>query len=528
MKKIVSVVVVLVLLLVVAPWGIGRVAEKRINAGLDQVVEEAPYLKVVDRKWTGGWFRSEQEVTVEVFGDLFRAMEALEKSWDTQAPPIEGDSAEPVEEGPPEGKSAKPTKADKARQAAEEAAAEEAAAAEAARKAAEEEAAAAAAKRQTPIRFTVRNEILHGPVLWTAGFGIARVNTKVVLDEETRKKITEIFGTDEPVRITSRVGFLGGGSTRFSGEGRKVKLKEDSGTITYDDFRLDIGYSSKFDDLDYDGKWPRLVFDDPSINSTMLVEGMTLTGKTQRTRGDLYDGDVRFSIDKVSITDPEKAVTSIEGVHYIVASNTKDEFVTMSAKLGSGKVVNKALKEIKLDLNEVHYDFTVRRLHAETLEKFVASVKDMYTKPMSTPEELEVNFVQPFKEHGLALLSHDPEFVIDRLGIVTPEGEGVVKGVIRLKGLTSEDFGENGTMALLSKIEADLTVEFPQKLLEKLPNGATGAGLAVDQGFAKREGEKLVSHIVYKGMKVTVNGKDVPLPGLGGAPEPQPQPLPEE
>ena len=79
MKKIVSVVVVLVLLLVVAPWGIGRVAEKRINAGLDQVVVQAPYLKIVDRKWTGGWFRSEQEVTFEVFGDLFRTMEALER-----------------------------------------------------------------------------------------------------------------------------------------------------------------------------------------------------------------------------------------------------------------------------------------------------------------------------------------------------------------------------------------------------------------------------------------------------------------
>jgi len=524
MKKIVSVVVVLVLLLVVAPWGIGQVAETRVNAGLDQLVERAPYLKIVDRKWTRGWFRSEQEVTFEVFGDLFRAMEALEKSQETQAPPIEADIVEPVEEAPPAGKPAKATKADKARQAAEQAAAEEAA-----RKAAEEEAAAAVAepaKPPTPLRFTVRNEILHGPVLWTAGFGIARVNTRVVLDEETRKKIAEFFGTDEPVRVSSRVGFLGGGSTRFSGEGRKIKLKDDGGTISYDDFRLDVGYSSKFDKVDYDGQWPRLVFDDPAINSSMLVEDMTLTGKSTRARGrgELYDGDVRFAIDKVSITDADKAVTSIEGIHYIIDSKIDDEFATMSAKLGSGKVTNKSLKEIKLDLNEVHYDFTMRRLHAETLDKFVAAIKDMYTKPMSTPEEVQVNFVEPFKEHGLALLAHDPEFALDRLGIVTPEGEGVIKGVIRLKGVTAADFGENGTMALLNKIEADLTVEVAQKLLEKLPNGATGAGLAVDQGFAKREGEKLVSHIVYKQSKVTVNGKDVPIPGLGGGPEQQPLP----
>ena len=68
MKKIVIVVVVLVALLVVAPWGVGRLAEKRLDHGLDKLVEAAPYLKVVERKWTGGWFKSEQVVTFEVSG----------------------------------------------------------------------------------------------------------------------------------------------------------------------------------------------------------------------------------------------------------------------------------------------------------------------------------------------------------------------------------------------------------------------------------------------------------------------------
>ena len=49
-----------------------------------------------------------------------------------------------------------------------------------------------------PIRFTVRNEILHGPVLWPASLGIARVNTRLVLSDDIRKKLIETFGTDEP------------------------------------------------------------------------------------------------------------------------------------------------------------------------------------------------------------------------------------------------------------------------------------------------------------------------------------------
>ena len=54
----------------------------------------------------------------------------------------------------------------------------------------------------------MRNEILHGPVLWPASVGIARVNSKLVLNDEIRAKLTEIFGTDEPVRISTRVRIL--------------------------------------------------------------------------------------------------------------------------------------------------------------------------------------------------------------------------------------------------------------------------------------------------------------------------------
>ena len=61
MKKIIVIALALLAVLVLAPWGIGAVAEKRVNAGLDQLVETAPYVSIVERKWTRGWFRSEQE-----------------------------------------------------------------------------------------------------------------------------------------------------------------------------------------------------------------------------------------------------------------------------------------------------------------------------------------------------------------------------------------------------------------------------------------------------------------------------------
>ncbi len=123
------------------------------------------------------------------------------------------------------------------------------------------------------------------------------------------------------------------------------------------------------------------------------------------------------------------------------------------------------------------------------------------------------------------MLKHDPEFVIDRIGVLTPQGEGVIKGVVRFKGMDQADFA-SGSMAWLNKIEADFTIEAAQKLIEKFPNGGTGAGAAVEEGFAKREGDKLVSHIEYKKGELKVNGKTQGLPGLGGPPPDQMAPEP--
>jgi hypothetical protein len=75
-----------------------------------------------------------------------------------------------------------------------------------------------------------------------------------------------------------------------------------------------------------------------------------------------------------------------------------------------------------------------------------------------------------------------------------------------------------GFMALIGKIEADITIEVAQKLIEKIPSGATSAGAAIDAGYAKRDGDRLVSHIEFKRGELTVNGKAQGIPGLGGPP----------
>ena len=449
MKKITIAALLLILVLVAAPWGIGQLAEQRVNAGLDRIVEQAPYLTIAERKWTRGWFRSEQQVTFEVLGTWMRALD-------------------------PGGASGE------------------------------------------PLRFTVRNEILHGPVLWPLSLGIARVNTRLELDAKTRQKIVDVFGSDDPVRMSTRVGFFGGGTTRLSGDGRTIKPKGGKGSLKYDDFKLDTSYSGDLDDIDIKGSWPSIEIL-PTEGGSVLIEDVTLVSRNERILGDLYDTDARLRVDKVRVIGPDKSETLVEGVHYLVDTQVDKDFINLGAKFGSGKVRNKELDEMKLQLDEVHYDFTLRRLHTQTLADFYGAFKKMYANPVATAAGADAALLAPLRKYGAELLKYDPELAIDRIGVATPDGNGYLTGVLRLKGATAEEF-QAGFLALVAKLEADINIEMAQKLIEKIPSGATSAGAAIDAGYAKRDGDRLVSHIEFKRGELKVNGKTQGIPGLGGPP----------
>ena len=124
----------------------------------------------------------------------------------------------------------------------------------------------------------------------------------------------------------------------------------------------------------------------------------------------------------------------------------------------------------------------------------------------------------PLKEHGMELLKYDPEFVIDRIGIVTPEGDGYIKGVITLKGATAEDFA-GGSMALIGKIDADITIDVSREDGPEIPERLDGRG----RGWSTRATPSAratgwSARSCSPRAQLTVNGKPQAIPGLGGPP----------
>lgn len=447
MKKPVVVVAILVLLLVAAPWGIGRIAEQRVDRGIEQLVDVAPYLRIAERTYTPGWFRSEQEVTFEVVGPGPR----LPASSDGKLP-----------------------------------------------------------------RFTIRNEILHGPVLWTAGFGLARVNTRIAVPDAVRQSMVRTFGTDEPLRISTRIGFFGGRRTTFAGDARKVVLENGGGEISWEDLRVDVSYSSDLDSFDIEGDWPRMEFHDAAGTNGGVIEDVTIDGESERIEGDLYDGDIELRIGQVAIQEPSGGYDA-EDVYYVADSSLDGDFMSVSFGFGTGEITGSSLKLFGSKVDEMHYDFAVRRLHTKTLARLTTAIRESYTKPPVAGVSAEIAALEPIKAQALALFEHDPELIIDRLGLKTPEGEAYFKGVIRFKGVTEEDLAIGG-LGLIGKVEAEIEFAGHRKVVEKFPGGATSVGEMIDNGYVVREGDKLVSKIEFRRGALSINGKPQGIPGFAPPP----------
>jgi uncharacterized protein YdgA (DUF945 family) len=440
MKRLAMVVAVFAVLLVAAPWGIGKLAQSRVNAGLDQLVEAAPYLSIVGRKYTPGWFRSEQEVTFEVTGP----------------------------------------------------------------------------------RFTVRNEILHGPVLWFSGFGIARVNSRVVLAADLRRRMIDAIGTDEPLRVSTRIGFFGGRTTTLESEKRTVILKHGATELSWDDLEVSAAYSSDLDSLEIDGKWPRVALRSLAGGPEGgEISDLSMDGTSERLEGDLYDTDFSLSFGKATLVDAAGKSLEIDDGHYEVGTTVDGEFVSIGLKAGWGAARGRDLEMFGGDVQAVHYDFTFRRLHTHTLAKLVTTIKDSYSKPPTPGVNAENAAVGPIKAQVMELFRHDPEFSIDRVGLSTKDGDAHLTGVLRCRGVTQQDL-EVGGLGLLAKLEADLSFEAPLALVDKIDGGPAWISQMVDEGLLARQGEKLVSRLEYAAGELKVNGKVQAIPGLKAPPPPEP------
>ncbi len=468
MKKILGIVVVLLVLCYPAiAWLMGFVIEARVGLPVGQLNAQTPYLTIVDQKYHRGWYTSEQDVTL-----AFSPGSAL------------GGAA----------------------------------------------AGGAPAAWAANLRFTVHSVIHHGPLCGPTCVAVARIDTQLVLSDEAKALVSKVYGATPPLKIESRLNFLGGGAMTISNPPIKDFVTDDGTHLSWDGFEIRGTYAKHNDAVEFTGTAPHLLVS-AKDGSQLELAALSLHTRNHRVLPLLYAGDMEFSVGKTSFARAGGAgAVAVEDVHYNVKATPDGEFIDMALSLGSG-----AVHAAAANLKATHLDFSFTHLQMqamETMSEKMQAFNQQRAGASSAPDPGAM--FAALKEPAIALLLQNPELHFDLVGFETAHGAVALKGVVRLVGVAAADLAPGADpKALVAKVEANLDLSIDDAALAEMPGmGPTGGQklqAMAKQGFVNRQGNGWHSKIRFSQGQLTMNDQPFSPAAMSGQQAPPPgmiQPMP--
>ncbi len=483
MKKnwIAIVIALLVIAYPASAWWIGKKVESGMVANTERMLATTPYLKVIRRNHQGGIFSSTEDTTIEIAGDLFRSLSEMQKAPEKST----SEESDPSAIEPPPAIPKEPMK---------------------------------------PITLRVLSHIKHGPFAG-GGLAFAKVDTELVFDDKVQLEIDKVFAGKKPLTLSTVMNWSGGGTTDVNSPAANVTIQQGAATLNWHGLQGKIHFTKDLASYKADVSSAGLEFTGGPKKEMMKIGTMQIQSDKKRLGESafLYTGKDNGTIKEMSFSneaDPSKAF-SLNDIAYVGDMTEAGGFVDMVAKMGAKNFA------IGADTyGGAHYDFTIKHLHAATLEKLIKSFGDFYSGKHKTPEEMMAASMAPWKNYGPEILKHNPEFIIDRVSFATADGEAVLKANVKIPGATAEDVAN--PMTLIPKIDASADFTLPEALVAKLAGAgkqtdeekATAAEMmqqqlqsAEQQGYIVRADKLIKTHFEWKNGKGMVNGKPLPMPG---------------
>jgi uncharacterized protein YdgA (DUF945 family) len=402
-KRLLVTVVILVLLYPVMAWVTGRVIESRTSAALAELTDKAPYLTVTEVKYHRGWYTSEQDLTLSLFATQMAGLA-----------PLMGGNGQVLAKGVP---------------------------------------------------ISLHSVIHHGPICGWSCFALARVNSHLVLSNEAKAAITLIYGSAEPLTITARMGFLGGGTTIFSSPALNGTALPGGAKLSSDGFKIRVDYTRHHDAYKIDGSLPHVLVDGPD-GKRFEIRSVAFKGNSTRALGELYASDFDFGIDSISYSGAQgSSPFLLSDFKYVGKSTIDGGFMSIALQLDSG-----AIGAAEVKLKDAKFDLSFKHLDMAALAALTDKLRALYKQQASDPAKYSQNMAAVLKEQGLPLLLKQPVLSLDRIGLDTMSGQVLLTGTLSIPGVTAADLASDaGIAALKQKLVGDFEVSLDDSALNELP-----------------------------------------------------------
>lgn len=337
------------------------------------------------------------------------------------------------------------------------------------------------AGEESPNDITVTHDIVHGP--WPMGKA-ARVVSRFQLPPESESKLMQALQRQPPLEWTA-VADWSGASTHSLHSPAFDSVFEDGSALTWGGLRGEWALTAQRNAVQGFLRMPTLAVKVEDGNLMEMQDTEITFDAHLAEHHTFWSGPVAMKVGTIAVRDPEADTQfKIEGLDISSSTTLQDTLVDMGLDM---RVTQVAMPQYKLD--KVDLSVQLNNVDASWLDEMM----------LWPQQHLEEDEQLPSMLRSLpVLLAGKPEIVIDRFGMVTPEGPAQMSAHIAYVGQQPEAFNPVTdlharlratlpktivTQLLDSKVRSDYL-----ELLERLEQDFNDEELqaAVDDGVAKR------------------------------------------
>jgi uncharacterized protein YdgA (DUF945 family) len=415
------------------------------------------------------------------------------------------------------------------------------------------------------IRFT--NTVKHGPFPDLANFDLrpasAIVTTRFDMSDSTRKTLALFFGDKEPITVTNRLGFGGGGELKIDIPAFDYEEALSGVKVKWQGFTLNVDYSHGFRQYRTDASSPsfsleaaskgmvhfdgvRYISDiRPGATGVKLGTSELTVNNVQFNWKDSIPysiklNDLVYLLTRVHVGEfinPsgefKPSNVSLKGLHYQIVTSEEDPYINSRGKLGfdTFSYNDQVYGPMRLDVSANH-------LHGPTLLKLDQAISQIPIEGVD-PVALRKSYVSTVKKYGLPLLENDPRLVVNDFYLKMPAGEASLKGQLALNGLKDSDLKD--PLLVLKRVQVNAQMSLPRQTLESLvvtqarnlftvdqsaedqPNLKEIDDLAkslldnqlaqwIQEGYIQQDKGQISTRVDYQNGELRISQKRVPLP----------------
>ena len=365
------------------------------------------------------------------------------------------------------------------------------------------------------------NHVKHGPLPSLLDFDFrparALVRTEFGMSASTRKNLAIFFGEKNPISISNRLNFGGGGELKVKVPDFDYEEALSGVSIKWKGFALKLDYDQRYNGYQTEARSPGFQFQVASkgglaFNGVRYLSG----GRSGKTGVKL--GTSELSVREVRLDSRERVLCSIKlnELVYLVTRVRIGDFINPSREFQPSAVTLKdfryqivtseqgdyvntrgKLNFAEFNLNENRYgpmrfDVSANHLHGPTLVKLDQVLGQVPFEGVD-PLLLRKQYIDAIKKNSSPLLRNDPHLVINDFYLKLPSGAVKLEGRLGVRGLLPSDL--NDATQFIRRFEVGANLSLPRQTLERMVIAQAQTLFTVDQSAEEQPNMKEVEDL---------------------------------